>query len=124
MSWETTDVLSADTTDVLSADTTNVDTTDVLSADTTDVSSAAARNLCAPETTLPQGLFSPQKKLCAPEGTPRRGFSPACDTIRGGCRILDPIFQGNVAKSLYFKLFGSRRGTQKRIYRIYRIGPK
>ena len=31
MSWETTDVLSADTTDVLSADT-----TDVLSADTTD----------------------------------------------------------------------------------------
>ena len=37
MSWETTDVLSADTTDVLSADTTDVlsaDTTDVLSADT------------------------------------------------------------------------------------------
>ena len=31
MSWETTDVLSADTTDVLSADT-----TDVLPADTTD----------------------------------------------------------------------------------------
>ena len=31
MSWETTNVLSADTTDVLSADT-----TDVLSADTTD----------------------------------------------------------------------------------------
>ena len=38
MSWETTDVLSADTTDVLSADTADVlpaDTTDVLSADTT-----------------------------------------------------------------------------------------
>ena len=37
MSWETTDVVSADTTDVLSADTTDVlsaDTTDVLSADT------------------------------------------------------------------------------------------
>ena len=43
MSWETTDVLSADTTDVLSADTTDVlpaDTTDVLSADTTGLSSA------------------------------------------------------------------------------------
>ena len=36
ISWEATDVLSADTTDALSADTTNVllaDTTDVLSAD-------------------------------------------------------------------------------------------
>ena len=50
MSWETTDVLSADTTDVLSADT-----TDVLSADTL--------NLCAPETTLPQGLFSREKHV-------------------------------------------------------------
>ena len=43
MSWETTDVLSADTPDVLSADTIDVlpaDTTDVLSADTTGLSSA------------------------------------------------------------------------------------
>ena len=43
MSWETTDVFSADTTDVLSADTTDVlpaDTTDVLSADTAGLSSA------------------------------------------------------------------------------------
>ena len=39
MSWETTDVLSADTTDVVSADT-----TDVLSADTTDVLSADTSN--------------------------------------------------------------------------------
>ena len=46
MSWETTDVLSADTTDVVSADATDVppaDTTDVLSADTTGLSSANAR---------------------------------------------------------------------------------
>ena len=42
MSWETTDVLSADTTDVLSADT-----TDVLSADTTDVLSADIANCCS-----------------------------------------------------------------------------
>ena len=48
MSWETTDVLSADTTDVLSADT-------------TDVSFADTRNLCAPETTLPQGHLFPGK---------------------------------------------------------------
>ena len=43
MSWQTTDVLSADATDRLSADTTDVlpaDTTDVLSADTTVLSSA------------------------------------------------------------------------------------
>ena len=39
MSWETTDVLSADTTDVLSANT-----RDGLSADTTDVLSAVTSN--------------------------------------------------------------------------------
>ena len=62
MSWETTDVLSADTTDVLSADTTDVlsaDTTDVLSADTTqcwspgigpqDVSVCVCKALATPE---------------------------------------------------------------------------
>ena len=40
MSWETTDVLSADTIDVLSADT-----TDVLSADTTDGLSTPCSNV-------------------------------------------------------------------------------
>ena len=65
MSWETTDVLSADTTDVLSADT-----TDVLSADTTDVLSADTKNPCASETTLPQ-VFIPGRTLCV------RGNAPA-----------------------------------------------
>ena len=79
MSWETTDVLSADTTDVLSADTTDVlsaDTTDVLSADTTGVLSADTRNLCVPETTLPQGLFSPGKKPLSGRGNAPAVFFP------------------------------------------------
>ena len=55
MSWETTDVLSADTTDVLSADT-----TDVLSADTTDVLSADTSNSGKPTTWFCQ-IWQPQK---------------------------------------------------------------
>ena len=51
MSWETTDVLSADTTDVLLADT-----TDVLSADTTDVLSADRNQPKA------RGKFKPKVK--------------------------------------------------------------
>ena len=82
MSWETTDVLSADTTDVLSADT-----TDVLSADTTDVLSADTEKVC----------------------------------FGVGRVVLDPIFRENVAKSLCFTRFGSRRRTRKRMNRMKRM---
>ena len=69
MSWETTDVLSADTTDVLSADT-----TDVLSADTTDVLSAD-RAKCWSPGIGPQGVtVHICKALAAPEAKQVRPF--------------------------------------------------
>ena len=68
---ETSDVVPADTTDDLPAHS-----TDVLSPDTTDALSADTRNLCAPEKTLPQGLFSPGKAFVRPRQRSRRRFFP------------------------------------------------
>ena len=58
MSWETTDVLSADTTDVLSADT-----IDVVSADTTDVMSADTQIVEMPQPGF-ANLGTPKMESC------------------------------------------------------------
>ena len=70
MSWEATDVLSADTTDVLSADT-----TDVLSADTTDGLSTPCSSVGGPGIG-PQSVSSGVcEALAAPEAKKRKGRS-------------------------------------------------
>ena len=69
--------------------------------------------------------FFPQKNRCSP-GT-RVCFGcvwadfQAPGTLLGGGSVLDPIFRENVAKPLYFTVFESRRGTQKRMNRMNRM---
>ena len=73
----------------MSADTTDVlsaDTTDVLSADTTDVLSADTTDVLSADT----------EKVC----------------FGVGRVVLDSIFRENVANSLCFTRFGSRRGCR------------
>ena len=82
MSWETTDVVSADTTDVLAADT-----TDVLPADTTHV--------------LPADKFGGRDQTSA-----NIFFRFRTQTWDALC--WKPIYRENVPKTLIFSRFGSR----------------